>query len=94
MDRPDVSGRVEILKVHSKGKTLGKDVDLEKIARRTPGFTGECHAGRALLARDVVAAPGQVGCFYGPGGNGLGTCSSRVFALGCRDCLISCFLAS
>jgi len=40
VDRPDVQGRVEILKVHSKGKVLSKDVDLEKIARRTPGFTG------------------------------------------------------
>ena len=41
VDRPDVQGRVSILKVHSRGKALGKDVDLEKIARRTPGFTGE-----------------------------------------------------
>lgn len=40
VDRPDVQGRIAILKVHSQGKTLGKDVDLEKIARRTPGFTG------------------------------------------------------
>ena len=40
VDRPDVQGRIAILKVHSKGKTLGKDVDLDKIARRTPGFTG------------------------------------------------------
>ncbi|GAX84001.1 hypothetical protein CEUSTIGMA_g11426.t1 [Chlamydomonas eustigma] len=40
VDRPDVAGRVEILKVHAKGKSLGKDVDLDKIARRTPGFTG------------------------------------------------------
>ncbi|MCT7950902.1 ATP-dependent zinc metalloprotease FtsH3 [Ancylothrix sp. C2] len=40
VDRPDYSGRLDILKVHSRGKTLGKDVDLEKIARRTPGFTG------------------------------------------------------
>jgi len=40
VDRPDVQGRVRILKVHSKGKTLGKDVDLEKVARRTPGMTG------------------------------------------------------
>ena len=40
VDRPDYSGRVEILKVHARGKTLGKDVDLERIARRTPGFTG------------------------------------------------------
>ncbi|XP_002967332.2 ATP-dependent zinc metalloprotease FTSH, chloroplastic [Selaginella moellendorffii] len=40
VDRPDVAGRVRILEVHSKGKSLGKDVDFEKIARRTPGFTG------------------------------------------------------
>jgi cell division protease FtsH len=40
VDRPDYAGRLEILKVHSRGKTLAKDVDLEKIARRTPGFTG------------------------------------------------------
>ncbi|WP_392435872.1 ATP-dependent zinc metalloprotease FtsH3 [Chlorogloeopsis fritschii PCC 9212] len=40
VDRPDYSGRVEILKVHARGKTLAKDVDLERIARRTPGFTG------------------------------------------------------
>ncbi|WP_036486108.1 ATP-dependent zinc metalloprotease FtsH3 [Myxosarcina sp. GI1] len=40
VDRPDYAGRQEILKVHSRGKTLSKDVDLDKIARRTPGFTG------------------------------------------------------
>lgn len=37
VDRPDVQGRVRILKVHSRGKQIGKDVDFEKIARRTPG---------------------------------------------------------
>jgi cell division protease FtsH len=40
VDRPDYAGRQEILNVHARGKTLGKDVDLDKIARRTPGFTG------------------------------------------------------
>ncbi|MEB3190123.1 MAG: ATP-dependent zinc metalloprotease FtsH3 [Snowella sp.] len=40
VDRPDYAGRKEILNVHSRGKTLSKDVDLDKIARRTPGFTG------------------------------------------------------
>jgi len=40
VDRPDYAGRLEILNVHSRGKSLSKDVDLEKIARRTPGFTG------------------------------------------------------
>jgi cell division protease FtsH len=40
VDRPDYNGRREIMKVHARGKTLSKDVDLDKIARRTPGFTG------------------------------------------------------
>ncbi|MTJ55372.1 cell division protein FtsH, partial [Anabaena sp. UHCC 0253] len=40
VDRPDYAGRSEILRVHARGKTLSKDVDLDKIARRTPGFTG------------------------------------------------------
>lgn len=37
---PDVRGRAEILKVHSKGKPLAKEVDLHVLAKRTPGFTG------------------------------------------------------
>ena len=37
---PDVKGREEILKVHSRGKPLGPDVDLGKIAKGTSGFTG------------------------------------------------------
>ncbi|NDJ17095.1 ATP-dependent zinc metalloprotease FtsH3 [Myxacorys almedinensis] len=40
VDRPDYAGRLEILHVHARGKTLSKDIDLERIARRTPGFTG------------------------------------------------------
>ena len=36
---PDVKGREEVFKVHSKGKPLGDDVDLKILARRTPGFT-------------------------------------------------------
>jgi len=40
VDRPDYAGRLEILNVHARGKTFSKDVELEKIARRTPGFTG------------------------------------------------------
>lgn len=38
--RPDVKGRYEILKVHSKGKKIATDVDLQVIAQTTPGFTG------------------------------------------------------
>ena len=40
VDRPDYSGRLQILGVHARGKTLSKDVDLDRVARRTPGFTG------------------------------------------------------
>ncbi len=40
VDRPDYSGRLQILNVHAKSKTLAKAVDLDQVARRTPGFTG------------------------------------------------------
>jgi cell division protease FtsH len=40
MDNPDVKGRLEILKVHARGKPLAGDVDLEALARITPGFSG------------------------------------------------------
>lgn len=40
VDKPDVRGRLAILKVHSKGKPIDEDVDLDILARRTPGFTG------------------------------------------------------
>ena len=40
VDRPDIKGRTEILKVHVKGKPMGPDVNLDVIAQRTPGFTG------------------------------------------------------
>jgi cell division protease FtsH len=40
IDRPDLKGREEILKVHARGKPFSENVSLEVIARRTPGFTG------------------------------------------------------
>ena len=40
MDNPDLKGRQEILKVHAKGKPLASDVDIEAIAKITPGFSG------------------------------------------------------
>ncbi|MBV6508455.1 MAG: ATP-dependent zinc metalloprotease FtsH [Acidimicrobiales bacterium] len=40
IDKPDLKGRTQILGVHAKGKPLADDVDLEIVARRTPGFTG------------------------------------------------------
>jgi cell division protease FtsH len=40
LDRPDIRGRVEILRVHSKGKPLDKSVEIEEVARQSPGFSG------------------------------------------------------
>ena len=40
VDRPDLRGRLGILKVHIKGKPIDPDIDVEVLARRTPGFTG------------------------------------------------------
>jgi len=40
LDRPDMKGREEILKVHIKGKPIAPDVDLEVLAKSTPGFVG------------------------------------------------------
>jgi cell division protease FtsH len=40
LDRPDMKGRLEILKVHIKGKPLDKQVDLTTVARQSPGFSG------------------------------------------------------
>ena len=64
---PDVGGREEILKVHSKNKPLGDDVDLEQIARTTAGFTGAdlenllneaainaAKAGKAFLSQEDI----------------------------------------
>ena len=40
VDAPDLEGRKKILEVHAKGKPMAKNVDLEVVARKTPGFTG------------------------------------------------------
>ena len=40
VDTPDVNGRRQILEVHAKGKPLDPNIDLDVVARRTPGFTG------------------------------------------------------
>jgi len=51
VDRPDLRERIAILKVHVKGIRLSPEVDLEIIARRTPGFTG---ADLANLANEAT----------------------------------------
>ena len=40
VDRPDLLGREAILKIHTRGKPLAKDIDIKVLARQTPGFTG------------------------------------------------------
>jgi cell division protease FtsH len=64
LDRPDVRGREEILKVHVKGKPLDPDVDLGSLARGTPGFVGAdlenlVNEGAILSARRDKNSIGQ-----------------------------------
>ncbi|HSM71358.1 MAG TPA: ATP-dependent zinc metalloprotease FtsH [Anaerolineales bacterium] len=64
LDRPDMKGREEILKVHSKGKPLDPDVDLGSLARGTPGFVGAdlenlVNEGALLAARRNKKSIGQ-----------------------------------
>lgn len=64
LDLPDIKDREEILKIHSKGKTLAKDVDLKKLAVRTPGFSGAdlanlMNEGAILTGRTNKKAIGQ-----------------------------------
>jgi cell division protease FtsH len=40
LDLPDINGRKELIKIHSRGKPLSKDIDIDRIARRTVGFSG------------------------------------------------------
>ncbi|HSJ11026.1 MAG TPA: ATP-dependent zinc metalloprotease FtsH [Longimicrobiales bacterium] len=65
VDRPDMSGRLAILAVHSGGITLGPDVDLLTVARRTPGFVGAdlanlLNEAALLAARDDKDHVGMV----------------------------------
>jgi cell division protease FtsH len=59
VDRPDLTGRKAILKVHGRGKPLASDADLEVIARRTPGFTGADLANLINEAALLSARKGQ-----------------------------------
>ena len=59
VDRPDLKGRVEILKVHTRDKPLAEDVDLEVLARRTPGFTGADLANLVNEAAILAARHGK-----------------------------------
>ncbi len=55
VDKPDLNGRVEILKIHTRNLKLADDVDLEIVARRTPGFVGADLANVANEAAIMAA---------------------------------------
>ncbi|HQF91202.1 MAG TPA: ATP-dependent zinc metalloprotease FtsH [Synergistaceae bacterium] len=59
VDRPDVKGRLAILEVHAKDKKMGTDVDLNVIARRTPGFVGADLANLVNEASLLAARRGK-----------------------------------
>ena len=59
VERPDLQGREDILKVHVKGKPIAPGVDLKNIARRTPGFTGADLANVLNEAALLTAREGQ-----------------------------------
>ena len=59
VDRPDVNGRVDVLKVHLKGMKVAKDVDLDVLAKRTPGFVGADLANLVNEAALLAARRGK-----------------------------------
>jgi len=59
VDRPDLKGRNGILKIHARGKPLADDVELEVLARRTPGFTGADLANLVNEAALLAARHGK-----------------------------------
>jgi cell division protease FtsH len=58
VDRPDRKGRIQILKVHTRGKPMEPSIDLEKLAGQTPGFTG---ADLANLINEAALLAARVG---------------------------------
>ncbi len=59
VDRPDLLGREAILKVHTRGKPLAKDVDIKVLARRTPGFVGSDLANMVNEAALLASRKGK-----------------------------------
>ncbi|MGZ8171901.1 MULTISPECIES: ATP-dependent zinc metalloprotease FtsH [Methylobacter] len=58
VDKPDLRDRIEILKLHTKGLTLAKDIDLSIVAKRTPGLVG---ADLANIANEAAIMATRVG---------------------------------
>jgi cell division protease FtsH len=59
VDRPDRAGRAEILRVHTKGKPIAKEIDLDNLAGQTPGFTGADLANLVNEAALLAARKGR-----------------------------------
>ncbi|MBN1193555.1 MAG: ATP-dependent zinc metalloprotease FtsH [Coriobacteriia bacterium] len=59
VDRPDLKGRTDILRIHTRGKPVAKGIDLEVLARRTPGFTGADLANLVNEAALLAARHGK-----------------------------------
>ena len=59
IDRPDRKGRKQILEVHTRGKPLGKEIDLDALAGQTPGFTGADLANLINEAALLTARQGR-----------------------------------
>merc|ERR1719326_1512886 len=64
VDLPDVKGRLEILKVHSRGKPLASELDLSIIAKRTTGFSGASLANLLNEAAIVAARTNKTEISY------------------------------
>ena len=96
VDRPDINGREAILKIHSKNVLLAPDVDLRKVAGRTPGFVGADLANlineAALLAARKNKEKVGVGGFrrgHRPGGCGSAEKEPGDEFAGERNCRLS-----
>jgi cell division protease FtsH len=59
VDRPDLKGREQILRIHARGKPMEDDIELEVLARRTPGFTGADLANLVNEAALLAARHGK-----------------------------------
>jgi cell division protease FtsH len=59
VDRPDRDGRTQILRVHTKGKPIAKEIDLQVLAGQTPGFTGADLANLVNEAALLAARKGK-----------------------------------
>ncbi len=49
VDLPNYSGRIDVIKVHAKNKPLAPDVDMNTIARLTPGFSGQYFTAAVIV---------------------------------------------